>query len=175
MASGAQRKAPSADGARVEGSGQGQPNTEPEQMEPKGTTPEASTVKSDNSSTDAAPADSSSVSPKVATPPEGPEKPMIPTVETVTSATGIVQTITNEVEPPVRSDVDPAAVEETTIVRVRPGRCATHAVRTGYLTGGEEFLAGEAYGGVVGALAMLRKGILEVVPSRAKPVETPSQ
>jgi hypothetical protein len=80
------------------------------------------------------------------------------------------------VEPPTESELDLSSIDETTVVRVREGRCATHSVRVEYLHGGEEFLAGEAYGGVVGAREMARKGILEVIPTkRAKPAETADQ
>lgn len=96
--------------------------------------------------------------------------------DTVASASGITQTITTQVEPPTQSELDLASIDETTVVRVREGRCATHSVRVEYLREGEEFLAGEAYGGVVGAREMARKGILEVVATNpAKPAETTDQ
>jgi hypothetical protein len=96
--------------------------------------------------------------------------------DTVASATGITQTITTQVEPPSEGDVELSEIDETTVVRVREGRCAVHSVRLEYLREGEEFLAGEAYGGVVGAREMARKGILEVVSSgRRKLQETATQ
>lgn len=96
--------------------------------------------------------------------------------DTVASASGITQSITTQVEPPTESEFDLTTIDETTVVRVRPGRCASHSVRLDYLREGEEFLAGEAYGGVVGAREMTRKGILEVVSTkRAQPTELDEQ
>jgi hypothetical protein len=109
--------------------------------------------------------------PVVTTTPEGPEKPLTPSTETQTSATGIVQTITTQVETPTESETDLTVITEATLVTVRPGRCAVHAIRPEYLRDGETFPAGDAFGGIVGAREMIRKGILAVTPKAPKPAE----
>ncbi len=160
MAGGAHRKPPAAEAERVE---------------PKHT-PEATEQLGDNPPNYAPAEMNSGASSTEGATPEVPEKPLTPSAETQTSATGIVQTITTDVEPPGDLDADLSSVEDKTLVRVRPGRCAPHRVRADYVREGEEFLAEDAYNGIVGAREMLRKGILEVVTTkRAKSAETTDQ
>lgn len=86
-----------------------------------------------------------------------------PDSEVTRNDAGVTETITTRVAPVAEVHVDLSKLEDTTLLEVVEGRCATHAIRPEYLRGGEQLLAADAYGGTVGAAEMIRKGILKVV------------